>query len=425
MNTPTTCDSAIFAGDLTTCAIEPTNNLTWLQRASRRQLNNWLDQFTGGTLRWTDIDHHQKVCGQAAHDGLAADFTVLHPSTYSLLATRGSLGFAESYLRGEWRCSDLVSLLRLLTRNLPQLSSVDSGKATLWNLANRVFKRATRNTLSGSRRNIAAHYDLSNDFFELFLDPTLMYSSAYFERPEASLEEASEAKLRRTCQKLELAPTDKLLEIGTGWGGLALHAAVSSGCHVTTTTISNAQYNKAQHRFAESKVANQIQLLKKDYRHLAGQFDKVVSIEMIEAVGREYLGTFFAKCGSLLKPGGRLVLQAIVMPEQRYEAYSKGTDFIREYIFPGGHLPSVSAMQEAVADSTDLRLQSLEDMSIHYAHTLEHWRNRFWEQLAKVRALGFDDRFIRMWEYYLCYCEAAFREQAVQVVQVVWDKPRY
>ena len=284
---------------------------------------------------------------------------------------------------------------------------------------------ADRNSRRGSRHNIARHYDLGNEFFELFLDPTLMYSSAFFESESSTLHDASIAKLDRICRKLDLQPSDNVLEIGTGWGGFALHSVQNYGCSLTTTTISQEQLSKARERVEMAGISDRVRLLDADYRDLTGQFDKLVSIEMIEAVGARFLGDYFRQCGRLLKPGGRFVLQGIVMPEKRYESYRRSVDFIQKYIFPGGFLPSVAAIQDAVGQNSTLRLQSVEDLSPHYARTLEEWRQRFSDRIDDVRALGFDDRFIRMWEYYLCYCEAAFREQAVGVVQMVWDKPDY
>ena len=281
------------------------------------------------------------------------------------------------------------------------------------------------NTRRTCRRNIAAHYDLSNDFFELFLDPTLMYSSAYFESPDMSLEEASRAKIRQICRRLKLRPEHHLLEIGTGWGGFTLDAVQEYGCSVTTTTISQAQFRKAEQRFEDAGISDRVRLLDTDYRDLSGGYDRIVSIEMVEAVGERFLDTYFRQLGRLLNPGGRCVIQAIVMPEDRYGSYRTGIDFIQKYIFPGGFLPSVAAIQESVGRTSRLRLESIEDLSADYARTLAEWRAGFFDRLEDVRALGFDDRFIRMWEYYLCYCEAAFREQAVRVVQIAWDQPRF
>ena len=394
---------------------------TSFQRLARRKMLQKLEVLAHGTIEYSDPQTNKQF-GDPHADGLTAGLTVDNPGLYSQLATDGSLGFAESYLRGHWRTDDLTGLLRIFCRNL---NAMQSSVAAFAGQIQRVVAWLQRNTRSGSRRNIAAHYDLSNQFFELFLDPTLMYSSAWFEDEHTSLHAASIAKLDRICRKLELRPADQVMEIGTGWGGFALHAVKNYGCDLTTATISQAQFVRAKQRFADAGIAEQVQLLDCDYRDLQGQYDKLVSIEMVEAVGEKFLDRYFRSCGRLLRPGGKFAMQAIVMPETRYEAYRHRTDFIQKYIFPGGFLPSVAALQTAAGRTTNLRLESIEDMSLHYARTLELWRERFLDRLDEVRRLGFDDRFIRMWEYYLCYCEAAFREQAVRVVQIVWDQPAF
>jgi len=399
------------------------NRPSWLQRSSRKRLTQWLEELDGGSVRFADL-WGERVYGKPAEVALRADWTIANPRFYDHLATDGSLGVAESYLRGHWRTSNLTTLMRLFCRNIERTEQADAGLAAVAKIVRRATARRTSNTRAGSRRNIAAHYDLSNDFFELFLDETMMYSSAFFETPDASLEEASTAKLERICDKLDLRPTDDVVEIGTGWGGFALHAAGKYGCSLTTTTISAAQFEKARDRIAAADLNDRVRLLDKDYRDLRGQFDKLVSIEMVEAVGERRLDAYFRQCGRLLKPGGRCVIQAIVMPEERYPAYRRSVDFIQKYIFPGGFLPSVAAIQESVGRTSNLRLRWLDDISPHYALTLNHWRRRFFSHIGKVRALGFDDRFIRMWEYYLCCCEAAFLEQTVRVVQIAWDKPK-
>lgn len=397
-------------------------NLTWLEAIARRGLQSRLHGISGGTIRIADAEGYTEL-GSSAAGGIDADWTVLSPEFYRHVATSGSLGMAESYLQGHWEADDLTALLRVLCRNLNHVSGAGQGMASISKLLARVASWADRNTRRGSRNNIARHYDLGNEFFELFLDPTLMYSSAFFESEASTLHDASIAKLDRICRKLDLQPSDNVLEIGTGWGGFALHSVQNYGCSLTTTTISQEQLSKASERVEAAGISDRVRLLDADYRDLTGQFDKLVSIEMIEAVGADFLDDYFQQCGRLLKPGGRFILQGIVMPEQRYESYRRSVDFIQKYIFPGGFLPSVAAIQDSVGRNSTLRLESVEDLSPHYARTLEAWRHRFFERIDDVRALGFDDRFIRMWEYYFCYCEAAFREQAVGVVQMVWDKP--
>jgi cyclopropane-fatty-acyl-phospholipid synthase len=280
-----------------------------------------------------------------------------------------------------------------------------------------------RNTLAGSRRNIAAHYDLGNDFFSVFLDETLAYSCAIFPGSESSLHEASVAKFDRICQKLELNPADHVLEIGSGWGGFALHAAKKYGCHITATTISKKQYEFTGKRVEEAGLGTRIRVLMQDYRQLQGAYDKIVSVEMIEAVGYRYFDAYFSKCSGLLKPAGMMLLQAIVFPDQQYNRYRKSVDFIQEYIFPGGCLPSIGAICRSIGNSTDLRISHLEDITPHYARTLAHWRQRLLERAEQVRELGFSEEFIRTWEYYFCYCEGGFSERAIGDVQILLAKP--
>jgi cyclopropane-fatty-acyl-phospholipid synthase len=287
----------------------------------------------------------------------------------------------------------------------------------------KVLHWAARNTRSGSRRNIAAHYDLGNEFFALFLDPTMMYSSAVFEHPAMTLEEAQVAKLERICRRLDLRPGERVLEIGTGWGGFALHAAGRYGCQVTTTTISEEQYALARERIHEAGLQGRVTLLKQDYRDLRGRYDKLVSIEMIEAVGHQYFGTFFARCGALLEPQGRMLLQAITIADQRYEAARKGVDFIKRYIFPGCCIPSVTALVNAASAASDLRLVHLDDIGPHYATTLRLWRENLLGNIGAVRGLGYSEAFIRMWEFYLAYCEAGFAERMLGDVHAVFAKP--
>lgn len=400
------------------------HSLTWLQRSSRTAFKSWLNNLQGGTIHLADSWQHLNA-GTSEGSDLRADWNITDPQFFSHLATGGSLGVAESYLQGQWNTDDLTNLLRILCRNLHCIPAGTSPAAWFAEFLTRLRARYRPNTKQASRRRIAAHYDLSNQFFELFLDPTMMYSSGWFETPQTTLHQASIAKLEHICRKLDLQSNDHLLEIGTGWGGFSVHAAEQFGCRVTTTTISEAQLNYSQERIETAGLDHRIELLNQDYRDLQGQFDKVVSIEMVEAVGEQYLDNYFRQCSRLLQPGGRLVIQAIVMPEERFSRYRKSVDFIQKYIFPGGFLPSVSAMQESVGRTSNLRLKSLEDCSDHYALTLRAWRERFFQRIDDVRRLGFDERFIRMWEYYLCYCEAAFREKAVRVVQIVWDKPLF
>jgi cyclopropane-fatty-acyl-phospholipid synthase len=335
----------------------------------------------------------------------------------------GEVGAGEAYSDGFWSCDDLTALIRIMVRNRSLLDALDRGWSHLATLARKLFHLFRRNTKEGSRKNIAAHYDLGNDFFALFLDETMMYSCAIFEREDSTLYEASVAKNDRICRKLQLTARDQLLEIGSGWGGFALYAAGQYGCHVTTTTISQEQFQLAQKRVAAAGLSDRVTILLQDYRDLRGQYDKLVSIEMIEAVGHHYLETFFRGCSNLLKPDGMMLLQGITIADQLYERSLRSVDFIKQYIFPGSFIPSVTAICNALARATDLRVFHLEDQGAHYATTLRHWRERFFANLHQVRALGYPAPFIRMWEYYLCYCEGGFLERVLGDVQMVLTKP--
>jgi cyclopropane-fatty-acyl-phospholipid synthase len=339
------------------------------------------------------------------------------------VARNGSVGAGESYMDGQWRCDDLVGLIQLLLRNRDLLDGLESGLARLGGMAMRAWHTLRRNTRDGSRRNIAAHYDLGNDFFGLFLSSDLMYSSAIWTDPADTLETASARKLERICRKLDLQPTDRVIEIGTGWGGFALYAATHYGCHVTTTTISREQHALASKRVAAAGMGAHVELLLEDYRDLDGQYDKLVSIEMVEAIGAPYLDVYFAKIGALLKPDGLALLQAITIEDHRYAQALKSVDFIKRHVFPGSFIPSVNALLAAKTRTSDLAPIQLEDFGSSYALTLKAWRERFMANLAQVRAQGFDERFIRLWEFYLAYCEGGFRERSIGVAQLLLAKP--
>ncbi len=362
--------------------------------------------------------------GSRDRSALSATIRVHDPRFYSDLAFGGSVGAGEAYMQGCWSVDDLTALTRILLRNRHVLDSIDSGLAALRTPVLKALHWASRNTRSGSRRNIAAHYDLGNAFFELMLDPTLMYSSAVFARPDMTLEQASTAKLERICRKLDLQPHDHVLEIGTGWGGFALHAARHYGCRVTTTTISRSQFELACARVRAAGLEDRVTLLLKDYRDVGGEYDKLVSIEMIEAVGHRYYETFFRACSRLLRPDGMMLLQAITIADHRYQAALKSVDFIQKYIFPGCCIPSVGALTQAIAGASDMRLVHLEDIGPHYATTLKLWRQNVFGKLDRVRALGYSESFLRMWEFYLCYCEGGFAERALGDAQMLLVKPQ-
>ena len=395
----------------------------WADRAARRLLANRLEHLSGGRLTLADADDCYEF-GTAADEGLRAEIVVRRPRFYRQALWGGSLGVADSYLDGDWDCDDLKGLFRLFLRNTAAADGLNRFASWVAGLPARMYHLWHPNHRRGSRRNIEAHYDLGNTLFELMLDETLCYSSGVFPAEDSTLREASIEKMDRICRKLDLQPGDQVLEIGAGWGGFALHAAANYGCRVTTTTISQEQYDLAGQRIRDAGLSERVTLLQSDYRDLQGQFDKLVSIEMIEAVGHEYLDTYFACCSRLLTPEGTWLIQGIVMNDQRYAQYLRSVDFIQRYVFPGGCLPSLGAMLQSAGRATDLRLVHLEDFAPHYARTLSHWRARFLERLEDVRCLGYTERFIRLWLYYLCYCEAAFAERYIGVTQLLWDKPR-
>lgn len=393
-----------------------------IERFSRSMLRRSMERLEHGQL----VLEHGQTCerfGNLSRSAMSGHVRVKSPQFFRRILTDGVLGAAEAYLEGAWVSDELTDVFRVLLKNEHVLAKFSSPMAKLANLRNRLQHFKNRNSRTGSRRNIQEHYDLGNSFFSLFLDPTMMYSSAVFPTDQSSLEEGSIEKVDRVCRQLRLQPSDHVIEIGTGWGTFAIHAAGKYGCRVTTTTISDEQFRMATDRVLAEGLSDRVTILKQDYRDLEGRFDKLVSIEMIEAVGKKYLPGYFETCDRLLKDDGAMLIQAIILPEQRYAGYEEAVDFIQKYIFPGGFLPSISMMQKYVTHSTSLRMLALDDFGLHYARTLRLWNERFHERLDDVRALGFGERFIRMWRYYLCYCEAAFLERAIGLVQVLWAKP--
>ncbi len=335
----------------------------------------------------------------------------------------GDIGMGEAYLDGDWSTPDLVPLVRFGVRNLDRMEAGNQALGIFSKTANFLSHRRNRNTHEGSKKNIAYHYDLGNDFYRLFLDPTLAYSCAYYENSDDSLETAQRRKFDVICRKLQLEPQDHVLEIGTGWGGFAAHAAEIYGCRVTTTTISRQQHDYAQELFLRlGPAAEKIDLLFDDYRNLRGKYDKIVSIEMFEAVGFEHYDDYFGGCDRLLKSDGSMLLQTITIQEARFDRYRKQSDWIKKHIFPGAELASVAEILRSLARTTRLQAFHLEDIGIHYALTLREWRRRYMQNSAEVRRLGFDERFLRMWEYYLSYCEGAFRERYISDIQLVLSK---
>ncbi|RYL22061.1 SAM-dependent methyltransferase [Acinetobacter piscicola] len=342
-----------------------------------------------------------------------------------LLFRNGVLGAAEGFIRGYWSSDDLVDVIRILARNRDVLDQINQNAvAKASQLLLKVWYKLRKNSIDGSRKNIAEHYDLSNDFFKLFLDYSMMYSSAVFKEPSMSLEQASDYKKELICQKLKLKPMDHLVEIGSGWGGFAIYAAQQYGCKVTTITISKAQYDEALARVAAAGLSHRVTVQLKDYRLLEGKYDKLVSIEMIEAVGEQYLSTYFRKCRELLKPNGLALIQAITIEDARYAKALNTVDYIKRYIFPGSFIPCISVMTQAASEQK-LRLKHLEDIGQSYAETLKVWRQRFLFQRDQVLELGFDDKFIRMWDFYLCYCEGGFREGVISDVHLLFEASAY
>jgi len=394
-----------------------------LDQMARRAIFAAMNKLNYGCICITE-NNQRNVFGEKDNaSSLKATLTIHHPRFYSRILFSGSIGAAEAYMEGLWSVDDLTTVMRIMALNQSVFTEMDKGLARLTSPLYRLYHFARKNTKIGSRKNILAHYDLGNDFYKLFLDPTMTYSCGIFENDQSTMEEASLAKYNRICNKLQLKPGDRVMEIGTGWGGFALYAVKHFDVHVTTTTISEEQYGFAKALFREKGIEDRISLLKTDYRDLKGQFDKLVSIEMIEAVGHHYFDTFFKTCSQLLCDNGMMLLQAITIRDQDFQRYIHSVDFINRYIFPGGCLTSVGSMLASLTRTTDMTLFHLEDISPHYARTLRQWRNRFFDNIEKVRALNFPETFIRMWEYYLCYCEGGFSERYIGDVQMLLTKP--
>ena len=392
-------------------------------RLAKRLVHKQLSKIQNGEIVLRE-NHTEYYFGHVSDDFPApVIIDVTHSGFYKDVAFAGSPGSGEAYMNGKWNCSDIVTLVRIFLRNRKVLDKLDYGFMRLQAPAQKIMHWMKRNTRIGSRKNISAHYDIGNDLFRLFLDDTMMYSSAYYENSGTDLAQAAVAKLDLVCNKLQLSVNDHLLEIGTGWGGLAIHAARNYGCKVTTTTISEEQYRLATEKVRNEGLEDRITVIKQDYRDLSGEYDKLVSIEMIEAIGHQYMDTYFKKCSSLLKADGMMLIQAITIREQLYENALKDVDFIKKYIFPGGFLPSVSAMSESIGKHTDMKLFHLQDIGPHYAKTLQHWRENFFNKLEEIRGLGCSEEFIRLWEYYFCYCEGGFLERDIGTVQMILTRP--
>jgi cyclopropane-fatty-acyl-phospholipid synthase len=394
-----------------------------LDYIARKAVFSLLNKLKHGRMTIIEGDQRTPFGEKLPTSSLQADVTVHHVKFYSRILFGGSIGAAEAYMEGLWSTDDLTAVMRILALNQQAFADMERGLARLTAPFYKFYHFARKNTRGGSRKNILAHYDLGNDFYALFLDETMTYSCGIFERQDSTLREASVAKYDRICRKLSLKTDDQVLEIGTGWGGFAVHAARNYGVYVTTATISDEQYQFAQNRIKAAGLEDRITLIKKDYRDLSGKFDKLVSVEMIEAVGHHFYATFFQTCSRLLKDSGMMALQAITIGDQIFNRHKRSVDFIKRYIFPGSCIPSITAISNAVAKATDLRLVQLEDITPHYARTLSEWRRRFFANIDKVREMGYSDTFIRMWEYYLCYCEGGFAERYIGDVQMLFTKP--
>lgn len=387
-------------------------------RFFRKQFIRTLSRLEHGQI--TLIDPVETLHLGPVNSELKCTVCVKDVSSYTHIALSGANGSGQAYIDGLWSTDNLSELIRIFVRNRKVLEQMDSGLAKLAQFAYRRWHASNRNTKAGSKRNIAAHYDLGNDFFRLFLDDRMMYSSALYRQGD-DLNTASERKLNRICQALELSDTDHLIEIGSGWGGFACYAARTTGCKVTTVTISQEQYNETRKRIKDLNLEHLVEVRLQDYRDIEGQFDKLVSIEMIEAIGHQYLDTYFNKINSILKPQGKALVQAIVIDDAYYEAARDRVDFIKKYIFPGGFMPSYSVIGLHAAKSR-LMLEDLHDMGLSYAQTLRDWRRRFYDHIESITHQGYDRAFQRMWEFYLCYCEGAFDERATSVGQLLFRK---
>ena len=378
-----------------------------------KNLENGLINFTDG---------EQSIMIGNKQSKLRVKLEVKSDEFYVLLGSGGLMGASEAYALGFWKVDDLVKLIQIMVRNKDLMENLDSGLSSLIKPINKWIHYRRQNTLLGSKKNILAHYDLSNDFYQLWLDKTMTYSCGIFKDENTTLEEASIEKLDQICKKLQLKNTDSILEIGTGWGSFAIHAAKNYGCSVTTTTISDAQYKFAKQRIEEEGLSSKINLLNKDYRYLEGTFDKIASIEMIEAVGHKNVPEYFKKVSTLLKEDGLFAMQGITYNDQNFEVYKNSVDFINRYIFPGSCLISINQISEIIKKNTDMIFVDLEDITEHYVTTLKIWRKNFFDKISEIRELGFSQAFINLWEFYFVYCEAGFIEKNIGDYQFVFSK---
>lgn len=405
---------------LETASALPAKTGPWLARFIRNRVAARLSGLRSGLIiaqdpwgEWTAGDEHHGNC---------INITVHNTGFYRKLLLGGSNAAARAYMNGDWSCDDLTGLLRLFLHNMQLMDELENS-AGIANILYSALHYLNRNSLRGSKDNIHAHYDLGNNLFALFLDETMTYSSGIYPCADSTLKEASIEKLDRICRKLKLDATMHILEIGSGWGSFALHAAGKYGCRVTTTTISRQQYDYVDGKIRDAGLEDRITLKLEDYRDLQGKYDRLVSIEMLEAVGHRFLPVYFRKCSELLKEDGQMLIQVITMPDHRYKDYLSRSDFIQQFIFPGSCCPSLNAVSCAATAGSDMKISHLEDIGEHYATTLAEWRHNFRNREQEILGLGYDARFIRLWEYYLCYCEAGFRERYSGDLQIVFNKP--
>ncbi|TMO56394.1 SAM-dependent methyltransferase [Pseudoalteromonas phenolica] len=397
--------------------------LSWFENKCRNLVISLLDKLQKASLEIEEAGQITRLGNVDAK--LCGKIIVQDASMYVDFVKGGSIAAAEAYIAKKWTTPNLTEVIQVFARCQEQLDEIEKQGAWFTQLKNKIFHRKNANTQSGSKNNILAHYDLGNELYTRFLDSTMMYSSAIYSDSATQLHEAQLNKLKTICDKLDLKPTDHLIEIGTGWGGLAIFAAEHYGCQVTTTTISDAQYEFAVDKVKAKGLEDKITLLKKDYRLLEGKYDKLVSIEMIEAVGHEFMAEFFAKCNNLLKDDGLMLVQAITILDSRYDHYRTNVDFIQRYIFPGGCLPSIAVMSKHVAEQTNMMLDNIEDIGLHYARTLADWRKGFDANWQALTEFGFDEQFKRLWHFYLAYCEGAFLERVISTHHLVLRKPNY
>ena len=400
--------------------VASSKNSSFLSSIFKKGVMNKFKHLQYGSIKILEGDEVLSFGDLGSNDKVTV--TIHSNEFYVFLGSGGVTGVAEAYMAGYWTADNLVLLLQIVLKNKKILLSLDSGFAKLINPINKLIHWSKQNTLKGSKQNILAHYDLSNDFYKLWLDPTMTYSCGYFNNPSVSLEQASVEKIDRICRKLKLNENDHILEIGTGWGSFSLYAAKQYGCTIDTVTISDAQYEYASRKIESSGLDSKINIFNKDYRKIEGQYDKIVSIEMIEAVGHQFIPQYFSKISSLLKEDGLVAVQGITYNDQNFEEYKNSVDFIKKYIFPGSCLISVAQISDVIKEYTDLAIVDMEDITKHYAETLNRWKVNFMKEIPEVKRMGFSEAFIKMWEFYFVFCEAGFLERNIGDVQLVFSK---